>query len=131
MQHPDGLPILGQASQNGGANVAAIDRTYAVILCTMDGGEHTVTMRFAPQAGKDGVIDLGAVRSFNPERQAMENTARNVHLANYGVEMGVDPKNLPVIVVAEGGMAVVWRHVVSFRYLGAADELTPAAGEAA
>jgi hypothetical protein len=122
MQHPDGLPILGQASQNGGANVAAIDKTYAVALFTADGEEHTVTMRFTPQPGKDGTIDLGALRGFDPERQAMESTARNVHLANYGIEMNVDPKALPVIIVAEGGTAVVWRHVVSFRYLGAVGE---------
>ena len=113
------LPILGASGPSGpNGRPAAIDATYAVSVCTADGDEHTITMRFAPQPGKDGAIDLGAVRGFDPQRLAMENTARTVHLAHHGADMGADPKQLPVIVVAEGGAAVVWRHVTSFTYLG-------------
>lgn len=115
------LPILGAtgpSGPNGGASMAAIEKTYAVALTTTAGDDHIVTMKFAPKADAKGAIDLGAVRDFDPKRQAMENTARTVHLAHHGADMGLDPKQLPVIVVDEDGKAVVWRHVTCFEYLG-------------
>src|SRR5687767_2175822 len=103
------LPILGAtgpSGPNGGGQLAAIDKTYAVALTTTAGDDHIVTMNFAPVRGKGGTIDLGAVKGFDPKQQAMENTARTVHLAHHGVEMGFDAKTLPVIVVDEDGKAV-------------------------
>lgn len=115
------LPILGAtgpSGPNGGASLAAIEKTYAVALTTTAGDDHIVTMNFTPVRGKDGTIDLGAVKGFDPKRQALEGTARSVHLAHHGADMGLDAKQLPVIVVDEEGKAVVWRHVTAFEYLG-------------
>jgi hypothetical protein len=115
------LPILGAtgpSGPNGGGHLAAIDKTYAVVLTTTAGDDHIVTMNFTPVRGKGGTVDLGTVKDFDPKRQAMENTARTVHLAHHGADMGFDAKTLPVIVVDEDGKAVVWRHVTSFEFLG-------------
>ena len=54
MHNPD-LPDLGainraKASENGGANLAAIDKKYVVELCTADGGRHLKTFDLARTA---------------------------------------------------------------------------------
>jgi hypothetical protein len=130
MQHPDGLPILGQASRNGGANVAAIDKKYMVELTTVDGAKHRKTFDFARPEMRgvkaDGTVDLGQIRDFDPRAQTIANISRALVAGVYG-----NPESNPPMIIVDGGAAVVWRHVVSFRYLGAADELSPAAGEAA
>lgn len=122
MQNSGDLPILGRnASANGGAKVAAIDRKYAVELTTADGGKHVKTFDFArPEVrmGSDGAIDLGQIRDFDPKLQANASISRALVAGVYG-----NPEQHPPMIVVDSGATVVWRHVTSFRYLGPADEL--------
>jgi hypothetical protein len=126
VQQRHDLPILGATGPsggNGGGNLAAIDKLYAVALCTTDGEEHILTLRFnRPTAGPDGVVDFGALKGFDPKVQAMTSVARDIHAAHFGIELGLDPKAIPVVEVVEGGAAVVWRHVTSFEYVGEWDQ---------
>lgn len=116
------LPIIGAtgpSGSNGGAHMAAIDKTYAVELTTTDGDSHILTLKFdRPAAGPDGMVDLGALKHFDAKASAMQNVARTIHAAHFGVELGMPASKVPLIEVAEGGRAIVWRHVTSFQFRG-------------
>lgn len=128
MQTPDGLPILGRPSENGGANMAAIDKKYVVELCTADGGKHLKTFDFARPEVKqtNGALDLGQIRGFDPRKQSIDAISRALVAGVYGTP-GPDA---PPMIIVDSGAAVVWRHVVSFQYLGPVDEVKAMAGEA-
>lgn len=121
MHDRNGLPILGKASENGGANMAAIDKKYVVELRTADGGRHLKTFDFARpemRATVDGAVDLGQIRDFDPRAQSINAISAALVNGVYG-----NPKDHPPMIIVDSGAAVVWRHVVSFRYLGPADEV--------
>lgn len=112
------LPILGAtgpSGTNGGGSLAAIDRTYAVELCTADGGMHTLTLKFGrPTQG--GAVDFGALKDFNPKAQAMASVARAIRAAH--LNLTLDGEKLPPVMVDVEGGIVVWKHVTSFAFLG-------------
>jgi hypothetical protein len=115
------LPILGQSGPsgpNGGAQAAAIHRTYAVALRTTDGDEHILTLKFGLETGPDGVVKLDGLRDFNPEMTAMANVIRTLRAAQLGLLLDSADKFPPVAVEVEGPAIVVWRHVTSAEYLG-------------
>lgn len=122
------LPILGAdgpSGSNGGGALAAIDRTYAVSLYTADGDMHTLTMRFGRPTDASGVVDFAGLKGFNPQTQAMARVAELITAAQLGILMNQGDKIPPVIMPVEasedgrpGSRAIVWRHVVSFEYLG-------------
>lgn len=123
------LPILGAtgpSGSNGGGYLAAIDRKYAVEIITADGELHTLTVKFDRPTDPAGVTDLGALKNFDPRGAALANVARTIHAAHHGTDMGMDPKKVPVVEVAEGGAVFVWRHVTSFRFLGEWDAVRQA-----
>ena len=110
---PD-LPILGQGNTSNGRGPAVVDLTYAVQLNTSAGDEHVVTFTFQrPTGGTDGVIDLGAVAGFDPERQSL----KNIINALVGGTRG-NPAQHPPVIESTTGALVVWAHVTSIRYLG-------------
>lgn len=120
MQTPANLPILGQSGPsgpNGGAQAAAIHRTYAVALRTVDGDEHTLTLRFGLQVDANGVVQLDGLREFNPEFMAMANVIRTLRAAHLRLKLD-GAEHPPVAVEVEGPAIVVWQHVASAEYLG-------------
>jgi hypothetical protein len=121
------LPILGAtgpSGPNGGGQLAAIDRKYAVELATADGGLHTLTIDFARPTGADGIVNLGALKNFDPKTEVMSQVGRLVACAQLGILAVPGDKTPPVIVKVEGGAVVVWKHVVSIAFLGEWDPAT-------
>ena len=125
MEMNPGLPILGQAGPsgpNGGGKLAAIDKKYAVELSTADGGFHTVVFSLARRTGPTGILNLGALKDFNPEAEVMMQVGRIVTCAQLRIPLK-DGELPPVIVKSESGI-VVWQHVASFTFLGEWDPET-------
>jgi hypothetical protein len=118
---PD-LPILGQSGPSGpnggasGASLASIDELYAVELTTADGKSHILSLRFDRPLDPHGNVDLGALRNFNPRLHATRGVIQKIASAWYA------PLDRAALVEeTEDGGLIVWRHVVSFRYLGELD----------
>lgn len=112
MQSHNGLPILG-AANNGGGSLAAIDQSYAVELTTADGGKHVYAFQMGRPLDAEGKVDLGALKAFNPPVHAIEAVVERV-----GAAWWAPPSLENLGSVMRGGEFVVWRHVVSFRFLG-------------
>lgn len=118
------LPILGAtgpSGPNGGTAAAAIDKLYAVELCTTDGDLHIFTMKFDRPTDANGVLDFAVLKDFDPKTQAMVNVVNIVRAAHLSIPLP-GTKIPPVMVDVEGGHVVVWRHVTSFRFVGEWDQ---------
>lgn len=123
------IPILGRGQRGGPAAVPLTgQRKYAAQLTTAANTRHVVTFDFGVPVDEAGVPQLGALQGFDPERETVANLVNMISAAH------IDP----VVAIAQGvrqgvtltdvnGVHVVWRHVVSFFYLGPADDL-PAEG---
>lgn len=113
------LPILGAtgpSGSNGGASLAAIDRKYAVEIITADGKEHLYVFQMGRPVDEHGRPDLGALARFNPPIDAVKAVVEQLGGAWYG-----NPKTNPLVAQMADGGFIVWRHVTSFRYIGAVD----------
>jgi hypothetical protein len=134
------VPILGQQQRH------TMSREYVVELYTTSGSAHRLGLNFEvpTDPSGNGLPDLGALKDFNPEQQALANIAtliskahtdpvifvdRQRQLAQQAAQRnGVPPERVqleqqPLLIPDVNGVHIVLRHVESFRYLGPADEL--------
>ena len=136
------IPILGQRQRR------TMPREYMVELYTTSGRTHRFGLNFeVPVDSGNGLPDLGALKNFNPEQQALGNIATLISKAHtdpvifadrqkqlaqqtaqqYGVQIEqVQREQQPLLIPDIDGVNIVLRHVESFRYLGPADELVVA-----
>jgi hypothetical protein len=108
---PD-IPILGQNGHH--AAPALQSKKFYIELSATDGGIHVLEIEFNLPVGPDGAVHLDALKGFDPEQAAGQNIIVEIGKARGG--------NQTMAFKAESGRHVLWHQVVSWQFVGPADE---------